>query len=465
MRGTTLAALLGLLLALMQSGAGPAEAQGRRLSLDVRETDIYDVIRLLARSAEANLVPEASIKHDRVTLRLRDVTLESALQTLAEAYDLQLHREGATIFIGAAAQMNRRFGVEGDPVRTAVLPLRRAKADEIGKSLTDALPAGTVVIADKRTSSVVVTADAATVARARMLVSALDAPAYGGDPPAQRSVALALKYLRPSEAIKTIKGSVPETALIADDRQNAVVVTGNDEIIATASALLAELDVPGQQVMLEVRVADVTPQDETSNVGVIFGGTDLKGNTTAGSTATAFVNRTLAINATLNFLVQKGTASILATPRLVTVNNKEASLLVGESFPIVYFDARTGTQQVQFTDVGVKLRLTPTIGRDGAITAELHPEYSQIVSFSNGFPVIGNRKVDATLRVGDGETIVLAGLLSDIQNETVTKVPWLGDLPVIGGVFRNRQKSRTRDEIVFLITPHIVRSAADLPPP
>jgi type II secretory pathway component GspD/PulD (secretin) len=458
MKRALVAAVLALACVL------PANAQGRTFSLDVRDTDIYDVIRLLARSAEANVVPEASIKHDRVTLRLRQVTLEGALRALAEGYDLQIHREHETIFIGAAAQMNRRYGVDGEPVQTAVFPLRRAKADEIGKSLADALPAGTVVIADKRTSSVVVTGDTAVLARAKMLVAALDAPAYGGDPSNQRSVPIALRYLKPSDAIKTIKGSVPDSALIADDRQNAVIVTGNDEVIATAGALLAALDVPGSQVMLEVRVADVTPQDDTSNVGVIFGGVDLKSNTTAGSTATAFVNRTLAINATLNFLVQKGSASILATPRLVTVNNKEASLLVGESFPIAYFDARTGTQQVQFTDVGVKLRLTPTIGRDGAITAELHPEYSQIVSFSNGFPVIGNRKVDATLRVADGETIVLAGLLSDIQNETVTKVPWLGDLPVIGGVFRNRQKSRTRDEIVFLITPHIVRSAADAPP-
>jgi type IV pilus assembly protein PilQ len=456
------AALVAALLAAALGGI----ASGRDLiSLDVRDTDIYDVLRLLGSSADVNVMTDSSVKHDKVTLRLHDVTFEQALHVLMQAYDLQAHRDGNVVLVGAVAQMNRRYGTDGGPTRIAVLPLRRAKADEVGKELADALPAGTVILADKRTATIVLTADDVTIERAKALVAALDVRAYGATAEVlQKSVALPLRYLKPSDAIKTIKTNLPDASLIADDRQNAIVVTGNEEMIAGVSALIAALDVPGEQVMFEVRVADVTPQDDTTNVGVMFGGTDLKGNVTPGASSIAFVNRTIPINATLNFLVQKGTASVLATPRIVTVNNREASLLIGESFPIVYFDARTGTQQVQFTDVGVKLKLTPTIGQDGAITAELHPEYSQIVSFSNGFPVIGNRKVDATLRVADGETIVLAGLLSDIRSETITKIPGLGDIPIIGGIFRNRQKSRTRDEIVFLITPHIVKSAADTLP-
>jgi type II secretory pathway component GspD/PulD (secretin) len=457
-------AAVALLLCL--SAARPGLAQGKTFALDVHDADIYDVIRLLGSTADVNLVPEGSIKHDRVTLRLRDVTFDEALRALTEAFDLQTHREGSVVLIGPSAQMNRRYGVENGSTSIAVMPLRRAKADDIGKLLVDALPSGTVVVADKRTAAIVVTGGPSTLARARSLVSALDAPAFGaGSGGSLKSVALPLKYLKPSDAIKTIKTTFPEANLVADDRQNAAIVTGNEEAIAAVSALVAAIDVPGQQVMFEVRVADVTPTDDTSNVGIIFGGIDIKGNPASGSTVYTFVNRTITVNATLNLLVQKGSASILATPRLVTVNNHEASLLVGETFPIVYFDARTGTQQVQFTDIGVKLKLTPTIGSDGAITADLHPEYSQIVSFSNGFPVIGNRKVDSMLRVADGETIVLAGLLSDIRNQTITKIPGLGDIPILGRIFQNRQSSRTRDEIVFLITPHIVKTAADAAAP
>jgi len=131
-------------------------------------------------------------------------------------------------------------------------------------------------------------------------------------------------------------------------------------------------------------------------------------------------------------------------------------LLVGEQYPVVTVNQQTGYPSVQTIDVGVRLRLTPTIGDDGAITAELHPEYSQIIGFNSSFPIIANRKVDATIRVRDGETIVLGGLFEDVDSETVTKFPLLGDLPILGAFFRNRQTSRNKDEVVFFITPHIL---------
>jgi type II secretory pathway component GspD/PulD (secretin) len=114
-------------------------------------------------------------------------------------------------------------------------------------------------------------------------------------------------------------------------------------------------------------------------------------------------------------------------------------------------------QNVQFVDIGVKLRLTPTIGPNGVVTAELHPEYSELQGVtSSGYPIITNRKIDSTLRVADSQTIVLGGLMSDIDSETLTKVPWLSDVPVLGKVFQNKETHHERDEVVFLITPHVI---------
>jgi type II secretory pathway component GspD/PulD (secretin) len=153
----------------------------------------------------------------------------------------------------------------------------------------------------------------------------------------------------------------------------------------------------------------------------------------------------------------------LATPKLVTLNNKEADLLIGQTYPVVYYDARLGGQQVQFVDVGVKLRLTPTIGLDGSVTAEMHPEYSAIQTFVGGYPVIANRKVDSTLRVKNNQTIVLGGLLRDIDSQTISKLPGLADIPIIGKVFQNRLRTRERDEVVFLITPHVIYPNGPVP--
>jgi general secretion pathway protein D len=116
-----------------------------------------------------------------------------------------------------------------------------------------------------------------------------------------------------------------------------------------------------------------------------------------------------------------------------------------------------GGQNVQFVDIGVKLRLTPTIAPDGVVTAELHPEYSELEGMTtSGYPIIANRKIDSTLRVADGQTIVLGGLMRDVDTETISKVPGLGDIPVLGAFFKNKQAHHERDEIVFLITPHVI---------
>ena len=184
---------------------------------------------------------------------------------------------------------------------------------------------------------------------------------------------------------------------------------------------------------------------------------------TPGSTSYAFTGGSIPVNVTLNALLTQGRAQILATPKLVALNNTEADLLVGETYPIVFNTSVLGGQNVQFVDVGVKLRMIPTIGDDGVVTAELHPEYSEIEGItSTGYPIITNRKLDTVLRVSDGQTIVLGGLMMDTSNETITKVPGLADIPILGKLFQNKQTARTKNEIVFLITPHVIYAE---PPP
>jgi type II secretory pathway component GspD/PulD (secretin) len=445
-----------LVLSLGLALAAPSAAVPVQLSIDARDTDLSDVIRLLAMQSGMNLVPDGSLKPIRVTLRLHDVTFDEALTTIAQAYGLQAHRDGRIIIVGDAAAMNRRYPGDELPggTQTVVFPLGHAQPDDLKSALADALPPGTVVVCDKRTAAVIVSGSATTVERARRLIAALDAPAHtGGASTSLRT--FRLRNVKASDAVKALKGSVPDNALVADDRQNVVVVTGGDELQTTARGLLESIDTPGKQVMFEVRVADLAPQIDSSNVGIQVGGQGY-GSGALGQVPYLLTRSSLLINAQLNALVQTGRASILAQPRIATLNNKEATLLVGETYPVVTTNLQTGYPTITNIDIGVKLRLTPTIGDDGSITAELHPEYSQIMGFNNAFPIVATRKVDSTLRVRDGETIVLGGLFSDIDSDTVTKLPFLGDIPVLGSVFRNRARSHTRDEVVFYITPHIL---------
>jgi type II secretory pathway component GspD/PulD (secretin) len=266
-----------------------------------------------------------------------------------------------------------------------------------------------------------------------------------------------LRFLRPDDVVAKLKAVVPGGGFLADEEGNAVLVTGGEAVQQSAKSLIAKVDRASPQVMFEVKVADVTPVNDASNFGLEFGGLDLQGQPLPGAVAYAFTNGTIPVNVRLNALVSKGRASILATPKLVTINNKEADLTIGETYPIVYSTSVLGGQNVQYVDIGVHLRLTPTIGTDGSVTAELHPEYSELVGFTpSGYPIVANRKIDSTLRVQDNETIVLGGLMRDTSNETISKIPGLSEIPIIGKIFQNKATAHERDEIVFLITPHVI---------
>jgi general secretion pathway protein D len=449
-------ALVGALAIVLS--AAPAAAGGERFSIDARDVDLADVIRLLGARADQNVVADGSVKPQRVTLRLHDVNFDEALATVVTAYSLQTHRDGRTIIVGDSASMNRRFPDEttAGATQTAVFPLAHARPDDVVVALQGALPQGTVVVGDRRTGSVLVTANPQAVGRARRLIAAFDAPTFGNGGTIT-TASLQLHNIRATEAAKSLKGAVPDGALLAEDRQNVLVVTGNSEVQTAVRTLLAGIDGPGRQVMFEVRVADVQPVNDQTNVGFEFAGA---GYGAAGGSVGQFpytlTKSSIVVNAQINALIQRGRAKILAQPRIATLNNREASLLIGSQYPVVTVNQQTGYPSVQTIDVGVRLRLTPTIGADGEITAEMHPEYSQIIGFNNSFPIVANRKVDATLRVRDGETIVLGGLFEDVDSETVTKLPILGDLPGLGSFFRNRQSSHTKDEVIFFITPRIL---------
>lgn len=447
-------ALIALALTCVCSTA-PAFAQPS-ISIDARDTELGDVMQLIALQSGLNVIPDASVKSRRITFHLHNVDGDTALTTLAHAYDLQMHRTGNIVLIGDAAAMNRRFADDssaGAP-RTDVFRLARAKPEEIASALLAALPIGTVAVPDKRTASIVVTGSSDTLARAQRLITALDMPASAAAQ-STTAISIALRNAKPSEAVKQLRGVLPDAGIVADDRSNTIIVSGAADLVETARSLLTQIDRPGRQVVFEVRVTDVKPIDDNSNVGVQFGGTGFGAGAVAQFPYT-LTKSSVTINAQINALVQSGHAHVLATPRIATVNNREASLLIGESYPIVTVNQQTGFPTVNNVNIGVQLRVTPTIGEDGTITAELHPEFSAILGFNASFPIIANRKVDSTVRVRDGETIVLGGLFQETSSETISKFPFLGDLPILGQFFRNKAASHERDEVVFFITPHII---------
>ena len=189
----------------------------------------------------------------------------------------------------------------------------------------------------------------------------------------------------------------------------------------------------------------------------------------AGNPANIFVNIDNLTTALL-FLETEGLARTLAEPRLVTQSGQEASFLAGGEFPIPVIQSSSGTNNgitIEYKEFGVGLRFTPVVLSDGKISLRVAPSVSDIVSTSaipTGIvganfvvPSLSTRKLDTTVQLYDGQTLALAGLLQDNLRESVRKVPGLGDLPIIGALFRSSSFQQNKTDLLISVTPHIVK--------
>jgi len=168
-------------------------------------------------------------------------------------------------------------------------------------------------------------------------------------------------------------------------------------------------------------------------------------------------------------LEERDISQILAEPTLLTVDGKTASFLAGGQFPFPTITATPtggGTAPivtVQFKPYGVQLDFTPTITANGMIDLKVTPEVSTL-DFTNGvtldgflIPALDSRKADTEVILGDGESFAIAGLIDDRVIQTIDKVPWLGDIPILGQLFRSASTKKTNTELLVLITPHLVK--------
>ena len=244
-----------------------------------------------------------------------------------------------------------------------------------------------------------------------------------------------------------------------------------------------------QQVMLEVKIAEVSRGSERNlqaafklgGLGNSFGGAvgvSPLGGVGAGGipslpslagdlfvnlagladTANIFINIDN-FSLAMQFLEDENLARLLAEPRLVTQSGQEASFLAGGEFP--YQSVDDNQVSVQFKEFGVGLKFTPIIGSDGMVTLRVSPsvsEITEVVPTSTGpAPVLSSRKLSTTVRLRDGQTLVLAGLLQDNLREIVSKVPMLGDIPILGALFRSSWYQEKKTDLLVAVTPHIVK--------
>ena len=303
--------------------------------------------------------------------------------------------------------------------------------------------------------------------------------------------------------------SEPSTGGIiqADPNTNSLIITATEPVFRDLMKVIAQLDRRRAQVYIESMIVELTDQN-AAELGVqwqalnssntAFAGTNFIGPTTSGNTniigASAAINavlgtagavataplglglnvgsitsfgKNLAFSSLLRAVSTISGANVLSTPNLMTLDNEEARIIVGQNIPIVtgsYAQTGSATTVTPFQtftrqDVGLTLRVRPQVSENGTVKLQIFQEVSSIQNFSAATGVVLNkRNVESNVIVEDGQIIVLGGLIGDDYTDGSSKIPWLGDLPLIGALFRYDNKSRKRSNLMVFIRPTVLRN-------
>ena len=424
------------------------------------------VIENLARQAGMNYILDPKVSFGQpgpdgkilpqptISIRWENLTAEQALYALLNNYDLTINEDPRT----KIARIAPKDPAAPDPLVTKVIQLKFANPSNIvvtvQSSLTDKRSR---VVADIRTSQLVVVATEKELVIVTSLINNLDSMT--------KQVLIEAKLIETSLNPKTSKGIDWSGTLQAQK-----VTFGNGVLSGTHSDLRP--GTPQQVVISPTRTVTVTPDHtEQTTLNTSIGGSvpGLNWNTLSGfSPAIGFLNAD-GLSAVLSFLNTDSDAKVISTPRAVTLDNETANLSVTEARPIFKVTAgtanTTGGSEVTYTNLGTILQVTPRISANNFVNLKVIPEVSSFVntvrktinSTVNEADVFAFRRIDTQVLIPSGNTLVLGGLISDATTKGYTKVPLLGDIPILGMAFRKEDKERSQKNLLIFITPTIVK--------
>ena len=292
-----------------------------------------------------------------------------------------------------------------------------------------------------------------------------------------KSEVIKLNYIEPQD-LAYISGLASTIKITVLNNIKTIIVSGNRSDVDNAIKLIKSLDVPPKVVHISVEILEIN-QGDLDNIGI-----SLKSNNGYNSIAVKWdeknvqqnpwdtgdnkqinfldliqlrpwIRASMSLLTEVNFLVEEGKAKVLAKPSLTSLENKTAKIHTGERYTLVLY--QNNYQQMQYIDVGVQLEITPRVDNEGNITATLSPQVSAITGFSKeGYPRIATRQVSTTVRVKNGETLIIGGLVKESESNTQHGLPIVSELPVFRTIFGNKNEQSEKSELVIMVTLSLV---------
>jgi len=431
---------------------------GEKLTLNFQDIETRAVLQLLADTSGQNMVISDSVRGN-VTLRLQDVPWDQALDVVLRTKGLDMRRDGNVVTVGPAAELAarekellsaRKEITQLAPLRTEYLQVNYAKAQDLatliksGKGNTLLSERGNVSI-DERTNTLLLQDTSDRLADIRRLVSTLDIPV--------RQVLIEARIVIVNDDFSRELGVRWGYSSVETIRSNYYSISGSAAAVEnTIGSVLDSLNSPPPR----------PPVDLATGAGAYL--VNLPAANPAGRVAMALLNDDYIVDLELSAAETEGRGEIISSPRVITSNQKEASIEQGIEIP--YQEASSsGATSVQFKKAVLSLKVTPQITPDNRIILDLAVNKDSrgvdVPVGQNGFvPSIDTRKINTQVLVNDGQTVVLGGILETEKVDSVGKVPFLGDIPVLGYLFRQTNTANRKRELLIFVTPKVLRESA-----
>jgi type II secretory pathway component GspD/PulD (secretin) len=408
-------------------------------SVNAVDTELSRILQNLSIMTKANLVL-LSGQTTKLTLRLSDVRLADLIRHICALTNLKHLRIGTTYVIATEQQLRDGYPAEwlaAHPVEAKAAEIvsisylaNYVTAAGIAESIKGAFPDSLkITVAPDQTAPTVSTQDT-------------------------------------SYATGIQSGVVGREA---EKNGRKLILQGPKELVEAALALIRELDYERQQVSILVTIHDVS-NDALREAGVSWSIGDVNITETPSGFNVGTFNRTgLSFSAVIKALEKKDQAKLLASPSVSVLDGERAFILIGSrlSYPVLvgYSQANTPIYDKQTERVGIYLQVAASISSKNQVTLNLYPQVSTITGYLqiNGasYPQVATREAQTTLRVASGETIILGGLLRDEEIRQMEKVPILGDIPLLGELFKRRKVTKTQSQVVISMTPTVLPASKD----
>jgi type II secretory pathway component GspD/PulD (secretin) len=458
------------------------------ISLDLKNADLEDVLRLLAHQNNLSLVLTDQVRGKRGTFYYVKVPLQDALDNILAGTGFKYNYNENTRTVQILA-------VDPAKLDTRIFILKYADPFNIQRLLEEEVSNVGRVQIDQDTNSLIVTDTFASFNRLTDMLNTLDVESSKTGILGEAEITeqgksvmtnvFVLRYISAQQVKDIVTKLVTQTGTVeVDPLSNSLVVRDTPSVVTKIKGLIDKLDKETPQVMIDAEVVEITVgtitdlgvqwfylgdkgtigtmnykyQTEPSPAGTINYG--LSSRDTGGSLL--FGEVTDKFRGVINALITDNKADLLANPRITVLNNEKANIEISEKFPYQQYSGRDqfGNPQysTEFLDIGIILAVTPSIKED-IVTLDLAPQVSYTAGENAGIPIQALRKATTKVNVRNGKTIVIGGLLSNKKGKTAYKVPILGSIPLLGRLFRSDKDTIDKVELVIFVTPHILNQA------